>query len=149
MHDAPILHHAHNRRHGSEISIQLHCWPQVVGMSFLLSGHQSSFYDCTNIWRSMDCGFLVTIFSFIMINMDNYTPWWQWRYCYIGGGVNVYIGVMQRPDILDALVTMLFTIMGPFLIVAMVKRIRRQGVRIQPRILFYIRKYDLYQVILI
>ena len=47
--------------------------------------------------------------------------------------MNVYIGVMQRPDILDALVTMLFTIMGPFLIVAMVKRIRMAGHEDSPK----------------
>ena len=49
----PILHH--NCRHGSETSIQHHGWPQVVGMSFLLSMHQSSFYECTSVWVKELC----------------------------------------------------------------------------------------------
>ncbi len=36
-------------------SIHHHDLPQVVEMSFILSIHQSSFYDCTNIWGSRNC----------------------------------------------------------------------------------------------
>ncbi len=42
----------HTWRHSSEKSIQYHGLPELVGMRFLHSTLQSSFYECADIWRS-------------------------------------------------------------------------------------------------
>ena len=44
----PIMHHTWS--HSSKTSIQHHGVSQVVGMSFMLTVHQSSFRECGNVW---------------------------------------------------------------------------------------------------
>ena len=70
-HCEPILHHTW--WHSSETSIHHHCWSYVVGMSFSLPVCQSSFHQCTIIWRSRNC-------AVVDCNVVSHSDFWYHRF---------------------------------------------------------------------